>query len=269
MTAAVSGSGRWSGQPAAAPAPGFGRWVTQPLPRSTAPFRLFCFPYAGTGATAYRAWPARLGELVDVEVLPICPPGRESRLAEPAQIDLQRLADAVEGWLDRPYGLYGHSVGARLAFDLARELRRRRRPAASLLCVSGCPAPHLPVPTPDDSDLNDDAFLRRVIRLGAMPPTVIEDPELRELLLPPLRADFAYVDTYRYRPEPPLDMLVHALGGESDPEAPVDSVLAWRSHTCTEFRSSIIPGDHFFIHSDAVRVFAELARSIRQCSAND
>ncbi|MGC4892243.1 thioesterase II family protein [Micromonospora sp. DT31] len=239
--------------------------MTRPVPRPDAAFRLFCIPYAGAGATAFRGWPDQLGELVDVEVLPICPPGREHRLAEPPQFDIGGLTDGVEDWLDRPYGLYGHSVGARLVFELARELRRRGRRPPALLAVSGCPAPQLPVPTPEDSDLDDVAFLRRVVALGALPDVVLHDAELRELVLPPLRADFRYVDSYRYQPEPPLDVLLHALGGDRDPEATVESVRAWQAQTSGAFRCSIVPGDHFFLHSAAPRVHAELAASIAEC----
>ncbi|MER7004777.1 alpha/beta fold hydrolase [Dactylosporangium sp. NPDC000555] len=239
--------------------------MTRSLPRPDAAFRLFCIPSAGAGATAFRGWPALLSERVDVEVLPICPPGREHRIAEAPQIDLDRLADGVEEWLDRPYGLYGHSVGARLAFELARELRRRGRRHPALLAVSGCPAPQLPVPTPEDSGLDDAAFLRRVIALGALPEVVLNDPELRELVLPPLRADFRYVDTYRYRPEPPLDLYLHALGGDRDPEASAEAIRAWRAQTVGPFRCSMLPGGHFFIHSEVSRVVAELATSIAGC----
>lgn len=240
-------------------------WVARPQARPDATFRLFCLPYAGSGVAAFRGWPERLGELTDVEVLPVRLPGRESRLAERPQVRLDELTDGIEEWLDRPYGLYGHSVGARLAFDLARELRRRGRRSAGMLCVSGCPAPQLPIATPEDSTLDDDAFLRRVVDLGELPAVILENEELRDLVLPALRADFAYVDTYRYQPEAPLDMPIQALGGDRDPEAPVDSVRAWRNQTSAEFRCSILPGGHFFIHSSAPRVLALVARSIDEC----
>lgn len=237
-------------------------WVTQPLPRPDARVRLFCLPYAGAGAAAFYGWPEELAQRTDVEVLPIRLPGRETRLLEPPHLEFARLTAGIEPWLDRPYALYGHSVGARLAFDLAQELRRRGWPLPSLLCVSGCPAPQLPVTTPEDSQLNDDAFLQRVLGIGGMSTAVLENPELRDLVLPALRADFEYVDTYRYRPEPPLHLLLHALGGDRDPEAPVDSVEAWRSQTSVEFRCSVLDGDHFFIHSAAPQVLARLAGSL-------
>lgn len=242
-------------------------WVSRPLPRPDASIRLFCLPYAGTGTAAFRGWPEQLGVMTDVEVLPVRLPGREARLAEPPDVDLARLTAGIEPWLDRPYALYGHSVGARLAFDLARELRRRGRREPSLLGVSGCPAPQLPVPTPEDSELDDDAFLHRVLGLGAMPATVLENAELRGLVLPPLRADFAYVDTYRYRPEQPLDLLLHAFGGDRDPEAPVGTVEEWEEQSAGGFRCSIVPGDHFFVHTAAPRVLALLAGSLAACRA--
>jgi len=238
------------------------RWVSRPLPRPGAAVRLFCLPYAGAGTAAFHGWPQRLAGLTDVEVLPVSLPGREARLAEPPEVDLVELADAVTPLLDRPYALFGHSAGARLAFDLARELRERNEPEPRLLAVAGCPAPQLPVPTPEDSALDDDAFLHRVIGIGALPRVVLENHELRDLVLPALRADFAYVDTYCYRAGAPLAAAVHAFGGDRDPEAPPDSVRAWAHQTATAFRCSILGGDHFFVHSAAEEMFGLLAESL-------
>jgi surfactin synthase thioesterase subunit len=242
-------------------------WVTRPVPRPNAAFRLFCFPYAGAGAAAYRQWADALPARTDVEVLPIRLPGRENRLAEPPETRIAELADGVEPWLDRPYGLYGHSVGARIAFDLARELRRRGRRPAEVLCVSGCPAPQLPIASPEDSMMDDHAFLRRVMDLGGMPHAVLENDELRDLVMPALRADFAYVDKYQYQAEDPLDIPIFALGGDHDPEAPVETVYAWQTQTSAGFRCAILTGDHFFIHRCESRVLELLAQSIDTCGA--
>jgi medium-chain acyl-[acyl-carrier-protein] hydrolase len=200
-------------------------------------------------------------------VLPIRLPGRENRLAEPPETRIDEVADGIESWLDRPYGLYGHSVGARIAFDLARELRRRGRRPAEVLCVSGCPAPQLPIASPEDSSMDDRSFLRRVMDLGGMPPAVLENDELRDLVLPALRADFAYVDTYQYQAEDPLDMPILAIGGDRDPEAPVETIHAWHTQTSAGFRCAILTGDHFFIHRCEPRVLELLAMSIDSCGA--
>ncbi|UYM03652.1 thioesterase II family protein [Solicola gregarius] len=238
------------------------RWLTCPVPRRAARARLFCLPHAGAGASAYDGWPDMLAEHTDVEVLPVRPPGRESRLAERPRLDSSELTDAIERRLDRPYALFGHSVGARLAFEVVRELRRRGRPRPVLLCVSGCPAPQLPVESPEDSSLCDDAFLERVAGIGGMPAHVLADPELRELVLPALRADFDYVDSYRYEPEPPLPVLLHAFGGDDDPEAGPGKVQAWRSQSIGPFRCTILRGDHFFVTEHRDEVIRQVAGSL-------
>lgn len=238
------------------------RWLTCPSPRPSARARLFCLPHAGAGASAYNGWPDTLAEHTDVEVLLVRPPGRESRLAELPRLDSSELTDAIERRLDRPYALFGHSVGARLAFEVVRELRRRGLPGPVLLGASGCPAPQLPVESPEDSTLSDDAFLERVAGIGGMPAHVLADAEVRELVLPALRADFDYVDSYRYEPGPPLPVLLHAFGGDDDPEAEPGQIQAWRSQTAGPFRCTILRGDHFFVMEHREEVIRQVAESL-------
>ncbi|UPK75795.1 alpha/beta fold hydrolase [Nocardioidaceae bacterium SCSIO 66511] len=238
------------------------RWLTCPSPRPAARARLFCLPHAGAGASAYNGWPEKLAEHTDVEVIPVRPPGRESRLAELPRLDPSELTDALERRLDRPYALFGHSVGARLAFEVVRELRRRGLPEPVFLGASACPAPQLPVESPEDSTLSDDAFLDRVASIGGMPAHVLTDPEVRELVLPALRADFDYVDTYRYEPESPLRVLLHAFGGDDDPEARPDQIQAWQSQTVGPFRCTILRGDHFFVTEQRDAVIRQVAESL-------
>ncbi|SDS88551.1 thioesterase II family protein [Microlunatus soli] len=224
-------------------------WVTRSAPRPDATTRLFCLPYAGAGAGAFRGWAEALGRLADVEVLPIRLPGRESRLAEPPQTDIGELTDAIADCMDRTTVLFGHSVGARMAFEVSRELRRRGRPLPAALLVSGCPAPQLPVECRDDSTLDDEAFARRVLGMGGIPEAILADPELRDLLMPAIRADFGYVDHYRYTAGPPLPMPITAFSGDRDPEAPPPAVQQWSEQSSAAFRHHTLPGNHFFLHS--------------------
>jgi medium-chain acyl-[acyl-carrier-protein] hydrolase len=227
------------------------RWISYPAAAPDAPVRLFCLPYAGGGSSVYRQWPAALP---DVEVATVELPGRETRLDEPA-IDAMGplvtvLADAIVPHLDRPYAVFGHSMGARISFELVRELRRRGAPAPVVLFVSACKAPHIPrVPTPAMSSLPDKVFTGMLRQFSGTPPEVFDDPELFTFLLPVLRADFTIIDTYEYADERALPCPIRAFGGISDPEVPEDALLGWQSHTSSSFRMRRIPGDHFIIRS--------------------
>lgn len=224
-------------------------WLHAPRPRPDAALRLYCLPYAGAGASAFREWPRALGELGPYEVVAVQYPGRENRLREDPYIDLDAMADAVTASIEGPYAVFGHSIGARLAFELCRRLRERPVPAPSALLVSGCPAPQNPPAAVRDSDLPDEEFLARVAGMGGLPGEVVSDPELRALVLPVLRSDFARVDDYRYEPGPPLPCPLTAYVGDADPEADPVTAAGWREQTAADFALRVLPGDHFFLHS--------------------
>jgi medium-chain acyl-[acyl-carrier-protein] hydrolase len=230
--------------------PSVSSWIVTPRPLNLGT-RLFCFPYAGGGASVFRSW-ADNEFLADVEVCAVQLPGRETRITESPVGDLRRLVhmlcEALEPYLDRPFVFFGHSIGALVSFELARELRRMRGIAPSYLFVSGCPAPHLP-----DSericDLPENEFLERLGRFNGTPPEVLNHPELMQLVLPALRADFSLRDRYVYRDEPPLNCPIIAFGGMSDQH--VNGVLlgSWRQHTHERFQLWLVQGDHFFVRS--------------------
>jgi surfactin synthase thioesterase subunit/phosphopantetheinyl transferase len=219
---------------------------------------LFCLPHAGGSAYAFRGLAAGLPP--GVGCVPVHLPGRESRLDEPPAIDVVELARAVGRCAgDRPFALFGHSMGARLAFEAARQLRRDGAPAPVLLVASGCRPPHLDVPLSRVSHLPDDELCARVEAMGGTTPGTLAVPELRELLLPVLRSDFAMVEAYRFRPEPPLDVPIVVLAGAADPEADALDMTGWSAHTSASTHLYTLPGDHFFVHSaltDVLRIVA-------------
>jgi medium-chain acyl-[acyl-carrier-protein] hydrolase len=241
------------------------RWISYPVAAPDAPVRLFCLPYAGGGASIYRQWPP---SLPNIEVATVELPGRETRLGEPA-IDamgplVTALADAVAPHLDKPYAVFGHSMGARIAFELVRELRRRDAPAPRVLFVSGCKAPHIPrVPTPAMSAVPDRVFAGMLRQISGTPPEVFDDPELLQFLLPTLRADFTLIDAYEYADERALPCPIRAFGGTADPEVPEDALLGWQAHTSSSFRMRRLPGDHFIVRTRqrelATAILADLA----------
>jgi len=243
-------------------------WVGYPVPRPAAAVRLFCLPYAGGGASAFQDWPAGLPGVVEVAAVHL--PGREGRFAEPP-IDrmgvlVEVLADALPPHLDRPFAFFGHSMGARVGFELARELRRRGARGPVRLFVSGCRAPQLP-PDPPTFDLPDDQLVARLRELGGTPPEVFAQPELVELLLPTVRADLTAVETVRFSPGPPLDCPIRAFGGSHDPEATPEETAAWEAQTRAGFTLQVLPGDHFFLHDQRDALLTTVAADLEADTA--
>ncbi|WP_410812634.1 thioesterase domain-containing protein [Micromonospora sp. 067-2] len=234
-------------------------WFLSAGSRDPAPVRLFCLPYAGAGASAFRHFPDRLGP--DVAVLPVQLPGRENRISEDPRFRVVDVAGAIAELVDGPYALYGHSMGGRLGFEVVRELRRAGLPLPLRLYVGGARAPHVTAPSVFDglSRVDDEELLRRLSVGGGLPAEVLEHPELVELLLPLLRADFERVDGYRYRPEEPLPVPIVAFTGRDDRAVTRDHSAAWREHTAAGFFLYELDGGHFFLH-DAL---PELAAALR------
>ena len=225
-------------------------WFSSAQPNPRATVRLFCFPYAGGDAQVYRAWSRHLPP--SVEVLAARLPGRGLRMKEAAFRDLAPLVAAVASaatpYLDRPFAFFGHSMGALISFELARLLRERGVRGPSHLFVSGRRAPQLPRAEPITYDLPDAEFVEYLRSLKGTPAEVFDHPELLELMLPLVRADFSVVETYQYRPGPALGCPVTAFGGESDEEVSVEEIKAWGEQTSGRFDARIIPGDHFFLN---------------------
>src|SRR5581483_2872426 len=213
--------------------------------------RLFCFPYAGGGSSAYFSWMSAISP--DIEVCPVQLPGREDRLSEApfTYIEplVEELAQALTPHLAVPFALYGHSLWALISFELARHLRRQNGPAPMHLFVSGCPAPQLPATDAPISQLPDEEFIQALRRFNGTPDTVLQDADLMQVLLPLLRADFALYEHYTYVPEEPLACPISACGGLQDFRTTRAAVEAWRLQTSHKFMMRMYAGDHFFIHT--------------------
>jgi len=213
--------------------------------------RFFCFPAAGGGTLAYRDWSGRLPS--HVELRPVKLPGRETRIGEACfqeALPLARaLATGLRAHLDRSFAFFGHSMGALLAFELARELRRRRGPMPLCLMVSGRQAPRIPLAREPFHTLPNAEFIDklRTYYAGGTPEAVLQNEELMALFLPVIRADFAVTDAYAHSPEPPLDCPIHAFGGETEREFSEADLDAWREETTGSFTLELFPGGHFYL----------------------
>ncbi len=237
------------------------RWLVVRRRPATTRLRLFCFPYAGGGASLYHDWPSSLPAGTELNAVQL--PGREDRITEPPIDDVDDLVAALARVIapltrSQPYALFGHSLGAVLAFELARRFQSRRLPPPVVLIVSGREGPQSGLANEPIYDLPEAEFIAELRRLDATPEALLEHPELMELVLPRLRADFAAADRYRYRPGPKLDCPLIAFGGREDAEVEVAALKTWALETRAGFDCRLFDGDHFFIHSAADRVLASL-----------
>ncbi|MFE9837994.1 thioesterase II family protein [Streptomyces sp. NPDC005551] len=229
--------------------------------------RLVCFPHAGGSATAFKdlahALPAHF-DVVSVQY-----PGRQDRYREEPFTALAPLVEAVARELarelaadrGRPYALFGHSMGSLVAFETARLLARQQLPGPQRLFVSGRGAPdahgHIPYHLYDDADVLAD-----VRRLGGTDQSMLEDPDVLELVLPALRADYGALGTYSWRPGEPLAAPVTALIGDSDPMVTAQEARTWERHTTGGFGLKVFPGGHFYLFDQLGQVAAALTEGL-------
>jgi surfactin synthase thioesterase subunit len=236
---------------------------------ASAPIRLLCLPHAGGGASTFRRW----GEaLAGVDVWAVQFPGHGARFRErPLTLVSEMVAeltDALRSDLDTPFALFGHSMGALVAFELAREMRRRGWPAPVLLFISGCAALHHSVEGTPISHLPDAEFVSEIRRLyDGIPDEVLAAPEFLAMVLPVLRADMHALESYRYTEEPPLVCPISCFGGRLDTHATPERLAAWRVNTRGSFSLRIFPGGHFFIDSDRPAVLEAVADDLRPWGA--
>ncbi|MEU6118147.1 alpha/beta fold hydrolase [Streptomyces sp. NPDC047117] len=210
--------------------------------------RVYCFPHAGGNPRSFLSWQKDLGE--DAEVVAVCPPGRGPRYRETALTTVPDLADgaaaAIAAAADRPFLLFGHSFGAVLAFEVARRIEGL--PGFRHLVASGCSAPSL-LPTQrvvETARLEGRAFTEAVGFFGGLPPEVVADEALQELLLPNLRSDFRMVAEYAYRPAPPLHVPVTLINGYDDPHVTKDGLDPWERESSDKVDQHWADGGHFY-----------------------
>jgi medium-chain acyl-[acyl-carrier-protein] hydrolase len=235
------------------------RWLVCPQANPQARLRLLCLPFAGGGVHSFRGWAEELPP--EVELWSVQLPGREVRIGEDPLSHIEQviepIAEAMGDHFEGSFALFGHSMGALIAFELARQLRRLGAPQALHLFVSGHGAPQLPDPDPPIHDLPEAEFIKEVSQLNGTPPKFFASPELVALMLPSLRADFALCETYVHREEPPLECPISAYGGLQDPELTRSRLDAWRDQTDEGFVVRMFPGDHFYIQT-ARRLFLQM-----------
>jgi pyochelin biosynthesis protein PchC len=234
-------------------------WLRRLAPMTKPWLRLICFPHACGTAAFFRPWRDYL--LPGVELYAVQYPGRLDRITDACVDDMKPMADAVAGalqpLLDRPAALFGHSLGAVIAYEVARRISARSPLALARLFVSGRTAPGRQRPSGKHL-AGDDVLWRDIERLGATAPEVLADPEARRMFLPALRSDYRLSELYQPGPGPLLDCPVTALLGEEDSEVEPEEAESWADVTRAEFSIRTFPGGHFYLTSRLPEVVGEI-----------
>ncbi len=233
--------------------------------RLDAPLRCICFPYAGGNGAAYTEWQALAQQRMDIIAAQM--PGRGGRFNEACYVDFETLLGELLmdtlPLLDRPFILFGHSLGALIAYELGRRAHLVAGVAPEGLCVAAARAPHSMRPesaqlSSEDYKLDDASLAAKLGAFGGIPPELLTDTEVLRVTLRAVRADFRVYETYR----PPVSLQarrlkweIAAYGGTEDlGDVPVDSLLQWAECTAGAFEMHLLPGDHFFVARNARRI---------------
>ncbi|RZS36533.1 surfactin synthase thioesterase subunit [Herbihabitans rhizosphaerae] len=233
-------------------------WIRRFHPKADAAHRLVCFAHAGGSASYF--FPVSRTLPAGVDVLALQYPGRQDRRSERCAEDLYDLVDpiaeALRPWFDRPVTFFGHSMGATLAFEVARRLEEDGVTLAGLF-ASGRRAPSC---HRDEHAhrLADNEFIAEIQSLSGTDSQVLDDEEILRMVLPAIRSDYKAAETYRYRPGPKLRCPITALIGDSDPKATVEEARAWGEHTDGAFELTVFDGGHFYLNNHTSEVLGAI-----------
>jgi surfactin synthase thioesterase subunit len=239
-------------------------WMVNLTPRRQGRINLICLPFAGGGTSAFHDWASDVDDQVSVWAARL--PGRENRLAEEPITDLDELVaaltPAVAALTTQPYAVFGHSMGALVGYELVRRLRDIGRPEPLVLFGSGNDAPHVPVDGPQLHLLPDATLVAALRDYGATPEVFLHRPELLEVFLPMIRADFAVAETYRHRAGRLLRCPVVVCRGADDPDVTAAGCHAWAELTTGPCRQLCFPGGHFFVNTARDQLLAAVSAEL-------
>ena len=243
----------------------FNSWVTCPRPQPDAKIRLFCLPFAGGGASLYRPWTTQLAPTI--EVCPIQLPGRENRYSEKPITDAHQMAKAIATqmlpFLDRPYAIFGHSMGALLAYEVSREHARLKAKAPEILFVSAHRAPHLPRKRALLHALPNAQFIESLKQYGGFPEEILNNQEFIDFILPTMRSDMTLCDLYAFtKREVSIQTPFEVFAGVDDREAGPSEMESWSEHTQGQANLTVFDGGHFFLRTHSKELLSHLLNTI-------
>lgn len=223
-------------------------WFVRPQPKLAPAARLICLPYAGGSAATYVPWSRLIP--ADIELIALQPPGRGSRMAEAAHSHMEPLVTELMSVFakvtDRPYVLFGHSLGSRVGFEVILQCQRNGLPLPAHFIASGSRAPHLSKRESPIHDLPDERFIEALRELDGTPEEVLDNTELIQWLLPLLRADFRIADLHRAS-RTQIHCPLTVLAGTEDETVPAQDVEAWRELAAGQCDIQWVTGGHFFV----------------------
>jgi len=237
-------------------------WLDPRRTNRGAEHKLLCLPYAGGASALFRTWQAHLPPHFDVA--PILLPGRDRRRRDPRIESIEGLAEqlavGLESELETPFSIFGHSMGALLAFEFCHALRARDLPQPEQLFVAGFRSPELPDRNPILHGLPEPEFVGALELLGATPPEILEFEGILALLLPTIRGDLKLVETYRWAEHDKLSIPITAFCSRADPLVSAEEMQPWQEHTTADFELVELEGGHFFLESARDEILAAVSR---------
>ncbi|MGD9898781.1 MAG: thioesterase II family protein [Calditrichaceae bacterium] len=238
--------------------------IVIPKPAKNAKIKLFCLPFAGGSSAVFRSWPKHMPDTVEVCAVEI--PGRGQRINEPLRGRIEtlvaELSPEIKNSIDRPFAIFGHSLGAIIGFEIAHHLKINYGLKPVHLFLSGTKAPQLQSDKKLIYNLPDAEFLAEIKKLNGTPAEVFEHQDLLKLIIPILRADFKLCETYSYEARIPLDCPISVLGGLQDPHLDKKMLESWSTQTNGPFFLRMFPGDHFYLNDHQQILLSTITRDI-------
>ncbi|MEH2206890.1 MAG: alpha/beta fold hydrolase [Nostoc sp.] len=226
-------------------------WFAWLDPRKDSLMRLFCFPCAGGTPSMFCNWSNQLPK--HIEVVAVRLPGRDMRIKETPFSEwpllLSAAEQALDPYLDKPFAFFGHSLGARLAYELTRRLQEKKKSLPRQLLIAGCRCPHIPSPKPYMYDLPEQEFHECLQKMSGTPPEVLADRRLMAMLEPTIRADMKLAEVWGGTVKELLNVPIAAFSGLQDDIDPPDKMVEWKRYTSVDFTFHTLSGNHFFIRS--------------------
>ena len=243
------------------------KWILQPDPCERKPYRLFCFPFAGGGASAYYRWPRMLP--AEIGVYAVRPPGRENRIKEKPftrlSVMIEELAFILLPFLNKPFAFFGHSMGALIGYELAQYIHRNFSIGPAHLFVAAGRAPHLVNLEPPYFNLPQDRFLEKLKRYNGMPAEILQNDDLMAFIMPSLRADMEMIQTYSGRDrQQTLACPISAFGGTTDSMVVRDHLKEWQAYTHNAFSLQMLESGHFFSPDAEQQLLQAIASDFKQ-----